>query len=265
MSVHAIAWAIDQKIDNSSAKLVLVVLANCINGKTRKCCPKLRTLAKNCTQSERTVRRNLEWLEQNGFIRRIAYYDKIEGQRANDYQLLWDPNYAPFSSGGDEDDIDPRERPRMTGGPPVTDDRGGGHQCPGGEVTDDRANRGTGRGNRKKEPEEIECTHQESTTSVRKTGGKKTRFPENLTLDQDMIAFASERGWDPHRSASEFERFRAHHEAKDSRMVNWAAAWRTWALNGLKFDHDRKPVGSSARKNAAIEGVLAQAFGRSAT
>ena len=33
----------------------------------------------------------------------------------------------------------------------------------------------------------------------------------------------------------EFEKFKAHHQAKGNRFKDWDAAWRTWVLNGVKF------------------------------
>lgn len=58
--------------------------------------------------------------------------------------------------------------------------------------------------------------------------------------------------WLPSRLANQLERFRAHHAAKGTLMVDWQAAWRTWVLNSVDFDrsHDPPPVDDFARIGA---------------
>jgi len=41
--------------------------------------------------------------------------------------------------------------------------------------------------------------------------------------------------WSPERRVQEIERWRSHHTAKGTRMVDWNAAWQTWIGNSEKF------------------------------
>jgi DNA-binding transcriptional MocR family regulator len=69
MSFQAMAWAIGQPISNSSAKFLLVMIANYTDEKGRSW-PSIPRLATDTGMSTNTVRRALAWLEQHGFIRR---------------------------------------------------------------------------------------------------------------------------------------------------------------------------------------------------
>lgn len=41
--------------------------------------------------------------------------------------------------------------------------------------------------------------------------------------------------WSPQERSRELERWRAHHSAKGTKMVDWNAAWQTWIGNSEKF------------------------------
>lgn len=44
------------------------------------------------------------------------------------------------------------------------------------------------------------------------------------------------------------EQFRAHHEARGTKMVNWSAAWRTWYVNQVQFSRKvDAPFGGNVR------------------
>jgi hypothetical protein len=89
MSLSAIRWAIEQQVSDPSAKLTLILLANCMHAETGKCCPSLKYLAAKSGQSERTVQRNLQRLVDEGFIERIPVFDGTGRQRSNDYKLAY--------------------------------------------------------------------------------------------------------------------------------------------------------------------------------
>jgi hypothetical protein len=61
------AWAFRQNIPKPGAKLVLLALCDFAD-EAWSCFPGQATLAEKTSQGERTVRRHLEWLEQEGFI-----------------------------------------------------------------------------------------------------------------------------------------------------------------------------------------------------
>ena len=56
----------------------------------------------------------------------------------------------------------------------------------------------------------------------------KTPLPENFLPDDFSD---SNRG--------EFEKFKSHHLAQDSRFANWSQAWRKWQLNAVEFNRER--------------------------
>ena len=71
MSFDAIAWAMDQSISRSSAKFLLVALADCVNGsgvENMVCFPSIAHLARRSAQDEKTVQANLQRLREMGFI-----------------------------------------------------------------------------------------------------------------------------------------------------------------------------------------------------
>ena len=68
MSVEAITWVISQKVTHSSAKFVLVMLANCADGKDFVAWPSVAYLSECTGQDRKTVLENLKRLREAGFI-----------------------------------------------------------------------------------------------------------------------------------------------------------------------------------------------------
>ena len=68
MSVEAISLIMRTHIPDGVAKLVAMVLADYADPVTGRCWPKIPTLAKQCSQSERTVQRKLKVLEDLGVL-----------------------------------------------------------------------------------------------------------------------------------------------------------------------------------------------------
>lgn len=68
MSVEAIAWALKQPIKQSSAKFVLVVIANCADGKDFVAWPSTAYLADATGQDRKTVLKNVALLREIGLI-----------------------------------------------------------------------------------------------------------------------------------------------------------------------------------------------------
>ena len=67
MSVEAIAWALAQQVDRSSAKFVLVAMANCANA-DMTCWPSIQYLTEATCQDRKTVMENVRRLREAGFI-----------------------------------------------------------------------------------------------------------------------------------------------------------------------------------------------------
>jgi hypothetical protein len=67
VSVEAISWALSQKVERSSAKFVLVAMANCA-GPDMLCWPSAAYLCDATAQDRKTVTENLKRLREMGFI-----------------------------------------------------------------------------------------------------------------------------------------------------------------------------------------------------
>lgn len=94
MSAKAVGWALEQKLE-PVPKLILVAIADCMNGETRKCCPSQRYIAAQASVSERTVRTYVAELEQKRLLRRIRR-TSAEGHRmADGYELFLDQAANP--------------------------------------------------------------------------------------------------------------------------------------------------------------------------
>lgn len=87
MSIQAVAWALEQDVPDSAAKLVLISLANALNGKTGKCFPSFEQIMKESSNSRSTVIRKLKWLAANGWIMINSEYAHDGRQMANSYTL----------------------------------------------------------------------------------------------------------------------------------------------------------------------------------
>lgn len=87
MSIQAVAWALEQDIGDAAAKLVLISLANAVNGKTGRCFPTIEQICKESSCSPSTVRRKLKWLETDRWITIHAEFSHDGRQLANSYTL----------------------------------------------------------------------------------------------------------------------------------------------------------------------------------
>ena len=68
MSIEALAWALRQRPETSSAKFVLVALANCADGVDFIASPPVGYAAEVTGQDRKTVLANLARLRQAGYI-----------------------------------------------------------------------------------------------------------------------------------------------------------------------------------------------------
>jgi len=70
MSFEAAAWAIKQRPESPTEKLILIALADCMNSETGRCFPSVDFLAEAALCSKRTAQRAIKSLESQGFINR---------------------------------------------------------------------------------------------------------------------------------------------------------------------------------------------------
>lgn len=67
-------------------------------------------------------------------------------------------------------------------------------------------------------------------------------LPEDWSLsEKDREFFKLRTGADDAAADLEAERFAAYHQSRGSLMASWPAAWRTWALNIVKFRGIKPP------------------------
>jgi hypothetical protein len=67
LSIEAVGWALAQKLDRSSAKFVLVAMANCAN-ESMECWPSVAYLSEATCQDRKTVLENIKRLKDAGII-----------------------------------------------------------------------------------------------------------------------------------------------------------------------------------------------------
>jgi hypothetical protein len=64
---------------------------------------------------------------------------------------------------------------------------------------------------------------------------RKTSMRPEFVPPDDWLDFAIKKGLAPGDAGAEFGKFKDHHMAKGSLMLNWDAAWRTWIRNSIEF------------------------------
>lgn len=90
---------------------------------------------------------------------------------------------------------------------------------------------------------------------------RRTRLPENFYPDETGITALAATGLS---LAVELEKFRNHHKAKGSTMLDWQAAWRTWVGNAPQFQPAKTRQSAQAQTIDALTGGLASAKGTNA-
>jgi hypothetical protein len=97
MSIEAINWAIDQNIEKSSAKLLLIVLSNYAS-EDFICFPSITTLEKKCSCSRNTIKNSVKFLKEHGFLSSIDSENNIPKKANNGqncYKLLVGQKLTP--------------------------------------------------------------------------------------------------------------------------------------------------------------------------
>ncbi|GAB2531983.1 helix-turn-helix domain-containing protein [Simplicispira piscis] len=83
MSLDAVSWAMDQSVGRSAAKLLLVTLAHCVNGKgtdNMVCFPSNAYLAERSELDKKSVTKNMRWLQDQGFLEKTGTRHGRTGQ-----------------------------------------------------------------------------------------------------------------------------------------------------------------------------------------
>lgn len=106
MSIQAVGWALSRDISPSSAKFVLVAIANYADENGR-CWPSQQRLANDTSLTERSIRSAIIALEELGYVKRVERR-RQDGSRAADLIEIIGMNSQPEkSSGGLENASEP--------------------------------------------------------------------------------------------------------------------------------------------------------------
>jgi DNA-binding transcriptional ArsR family regulator len=86
VNTKAVAWAANQELGSTVAKLVLLQLALQVDG-SFACLLSVRKLARAASSGQSTVRRALTELERHGLVTRDYQFDESGSQRSSRYLL----------------------------------------------------------------------------------------------------------------------------------------------------------------------------------
>jgi DNA-binding transcriptional ArsR family regulator len=198
-------WAFEQDIE-PHAKLVLLALANRANHETGVCHPGQQLIGRECSMSDRTVRRHLKRLTDAGLVtRRARMLPEGRGRTSDEYRLAY---YQP-------DRMSERSGPT---GQKLTTNRTEMDDQP------DTVVQGTVR-----EPKENPKIDKRRSSTDRKTGVPDSWQPDAKTI-KDL------QGKYPKIQITEqIDIFLDYHRSKASKFADWTAAFRNWVRNAEKY------------------------------
>jgi hypothetical protein len=106
--------------------------------------------------------------------------------------------------------------------------------------TGDRPRRGTATGQRPDREQGREEVNKKELASASSRASRLSPSFEPSDGTGKMAEIAAR--WSPAERGKELERWRAHHSAKGTKMIDWDAAWQTWIGNSEKFGGRQKPL-----------------------
>ncbi len=237
--METLAWSYALAI-KAGPKSVLTALAWRADRRTWRARPGVSQLSTDTGLDERSVRRNLDWLEAHGFVarwRRHAESGRRRGERlADEFELNPDrgkpvksPATSPDNSPANDCDttgqFDGDNRTNLRGQPDILSP----------PYKDEPSNEPRNRTQRS-------IGDHLFSEKLRKARRKKlTPMPDQWPDEADRLKaieyWRSNQRPDLVDSIElHAEQARDHHLAKGTRFVDWSAAWRTWFRNALKFD-----------------------------
>lgn len=198
----------------ATEKMVLMCLCDRANG-ARSCWPGADDIAERCSLTERTVRKCIGWLNDQGWIK----VEKRDG-KCSIYRIDPGNKFTPELNAPLND-------------VPDTPEANSGH--PGSKFR--RTN---------KEP-----INNQSEKKTRAHSLPADWNPEPFTAGTKSREIVDE--WPPGTFDETLEAFRAHHQARGGKFKDWQQAWSTWVLNSRKFSNGRKPQQHRANRSSARE------------
>nr|DAL10347.1 MAG TPA_asm: Replication initiator A family protein [Caudoviricetes sp.] len=246
MSFDAIKWAINQDIDDPKEKLLLVVLSDFLNDKSRQCNPSRETLMrKACIKNNKTLSSKLDSLASRGLI------EIVRGKGVSNHYLV--QNRTTFST-------EPRSAVNHV--QQCTTTQFSTEPTPSSAVNHEPINEPI------KEPinNSIESAPNFSLTAPEKTAiskketvekkpkrPKKEKVPcpynEDDPIPEEFLKIAQKHNiQDPQQL---FSKMVAYCKANGKQYADYKAAFTTWCLNESKWQQQKPP--NQASKSFAYE------------
>jgi len=227
VSFKASAWAVEQRVGDPIAKLLLLTLAEAAGIENQSCYPSNKTLADRIEASEDTVTRKMKVLVDGGFIR-VERRNRPDGSRTSNLYIV---------------NVDhPKPQPAAT--PPHSCAATPPHSCAGAVTGQEQVNEPTCASKDQKEPEGF--------TEFWKSYPKKTAKPAairsfraikpDLTTRTAILADIERR-----RNSEEWQKNGGQFIPLPSSYLNQ----RRWEDQGVDFGGPPEAAtGSPARRNA---------------
>lgn len=236
MSFDAIKWAINQDIDDPKEKLLLVVLSDFLNDKSRQCNPSRETLMrKACIKNNKTLSSKLDSLASRGLI------EIVRGKGVSNHYLV--QNRTTFST-------EPRSAVNHV--QQCTTTQFSTEPTPSSAVNHEPINEPI------KEPinnsiesaPDFSLTAPEKTTiSKKETVEKKPKRPkkekvpcpynEDDPIPEEFLKVAQKHNiQDPQQL---FSKMVAYCKANGKQYADYKAAFTTWCLNESKWQQQKPP------------------------
>lgn len=227
MSMKWMVWALEQIVGDSSAKFVLVKLADNTNEASNICWPSIEHVAKQTELSERSVQRALKMLQDKKFIS-IELRKGPDGSNiTNRYRLhgchQGGASLSPHgdSSGGNGSRLSPGEGVRLSPKPSNTRTQKNLDLNP---ASGDALIK-EGSETRKHVVGDYTPNEEAQAKAIRYWHGKSR--PDLIDNIEDQVG-----------------RFLAHHRGTGTRMADWDSVWQTWYCNAIQYT--KAPVGQKA-------------------
>lgn len=235
MSVEAITWALNLKVERSTAKFVLVAMANCANN-DMTCWPSVQYLSEATCQDRKTVLENIKRLKEAGYITDTEVRKGRTGQVIV-YQLK-NPDNGTVEQSQKRNSTENGTVPKTDSNSPVFPVK----QSRFSAETGPKTGHGTVRNH--KEPKE------------NRQGARGTRLPADWILTNKFAkeALAIDPAWSPDDIRLIGDKFKDHWIAASGAKackVDWMATWRNWCRNEkqMGFGKQSKGDGNGWRAN----------------
>lgn len=246
MSVAAIAWALrTQRVQNPAHKLVLIALADHADNDGKYAWPAQKTIAEYACCSERSVRRYLQSLEDDGVIMR-GDQRAVEHIREDHRPVVWDLAMAD-------------------GEAPRGDRLSGRSDCPAGQMRQDGGTDTTERGDSCDTtaghccPTNRPRTIPETVLERESARARATRLPDDWQPDDELTDWAR-RSCPDVDLAYELDNFRDYwHSAPPNRSTkkDWRRTYQKW----MRTAQHTEQLRGRRRTNGRVETTHRNEYG----